>query len=415
MTVGHLPVHPRVLNRGCVRAVAVLGLGAVLIGQALVSTVDAAHAVSPSSSPSPTVSSPPAQPTPAGASNQVTWGVAPAENNLGKNRARFTYTVPAGAQILDAMTVVNRSTTSITVRTYASDAFTTSSGTMDLLPATEKPVDIGSWITVKQPTITLKPQQAAVVPFTLTVPANATPGDHTGGVVASLITNEERTSVNLERRLGSRIYLRVLGTLNPALDISGVRVGHHGTINPAAGGSATVTYTVTNSGNVRLRARQSIHVSGPQGILGHTTTLTDLPELLPGSSITRTATVHGVWPATHLTAVVRLRPFAGPDSPPTNAAAVTGSGTAWGWPYGQAIVLAIAIGAALAYRWLRQRRKAKVAVAIDAAVAQALQEANTVPTPASLKSSASSPGPSATAPSRPGADERPAEATNPSQ
>ncbi len=106
------------------------------------------------------------------------------------------------------MTVVSRSSTSITLRMYASDAFTVPSGTMDLLPATGKPVDIGSWITVKQPTVTLRPQQAVVMPFTLTVPANATPGDHTGGVVASLISDEERTGVDLDRRLGSRIYLR---------------------------------------------------------------------------------------------------------------------------------------------------------------------------------------------------------------
>jgi hypothetical protein len=300
--------------------------------------------------------------------------VAPANNNLGANRTRFTYTVPAGAQIFDAMTVVNRGATDITLRVYASDAFTTSSGVLDLLPANEKPVDIGSWVTVKQPTITVKPQQRVLVPFTLTVPTNATPGDHTGGLVTSLVTNDERVSINLDRRLGSRIYLRVLGPLNPALDIDRIAVTHNGTLNPAAGGSATVTYTVTNSGNVRLRARQSIRLAGPWGILGTTAVLDDLPELLPGNSRTRTVTIHGVWPATRLTATVRLRPYAGPDSPPTTVEDVTASGTTWGWPTGQAFLLVLVVAVAFAYRWLRRRRKAKVAAAIAAAVAAALQE-----------------------------------------
>jgi hypothetical protein len=55
----------------------------------------------------------------------------------------------AGTSITDALAVVNRSDTPFTPKVYASEAFTTSSGAIDLLPANKKPVDVGSWITVK--------------------------------------------------------------------------------------------------------------------------------------------------------------------------------------------------------------------------------------------------------------------------
>ena len=40
----------------------------------------------------------------------------------------------------------------------------------------------------------------------------------------------------------------------------------HGVANPFAPGSATVTYTVRNTGNVRLGGRESVTVAGPGGV-----------------------------------------------------------------------------------------------------------------------------------------------------
>ena len=118
----------------------------------------------------------------------MTWASAPADTSLGKGRSHYAYTLAPGTTLTDAMAVVNRSSTPITLSVYASDAFTTSNGNLDLLPANRKPTDVGAWTTVKTRQLTLAPQQSAIVPFTVTVPANATPGDHTGGVVTSLVT-----------------------------------------------------------------------------------------------------------------------------------------------------------------------------------------------------------------------------------
>jgi hypothetical protein len=299
-----------------------------------------------------------------GPSDAVTWGVAP----IGTGRAHFDGAAGPGDTVRDAISIVNRSTTPITLRVYASDAFTTATGGLDLLPAAQKPVDLGSWITLDQDSVTLTSQQTVVVPFTVRVPDDATPGDHTAGIVTSLVTANSGAAVQLDRRLGARYYLRVNGSLAPALAVSNVHVSYAASLNPASSGSATVTYTVANTGNVRLTARQSVRVSGPFGVLAHSRAIADLPELLPGNSLTRSVVVHGVWPATHLTAKVTLRPSA------TGVSAATSSARAstWGWPIGQLVILVVVLLLAGGYWWLRRRRARAVEAAIADAVSRAL-------------------------------------------
>lgn len=322
---------------------------------------------------------PASAPAPARQGDQVTWGAAPADTPLGKGRPHFTYDLAPGARITDAIAVVNRSDTTIRLRVYASDAFTTAAGGIDLLAAEKKPTDVGSWITMKTATITLASQKSAVVPFTLTVPANATPGDHSGGVVTSLVTKSAGKTVQLDRRLGSRLYLRVSGPLAPALTVGEVHATYHGTANPAAGGSADVSYTVTNTGNVRLKAHQRIRIKGLFGLLSQTATVADLPEILPGGSLTRTATVTGVWPAVRLDAQVILQPVASQDQPPISVAPTTAGRTVWAWPWGQLALLAAVAAAVYGYLRLRRRRRTKVRQAISDAVAKALQDTDAHP------------------------------------
>ncbi len=304
----------------------------------------------------------------------VSWGTRPADNDVGTGRSRFGYRAEPGGRLRDAIEVLNRSDRPLRLGVYASDAFTTEAGGLDLLAADEEPADVGSWITLKRGRVVVPPHSEVSVPFTLEVPVDATPGDHTGGIVTSLVTEADQ-GVGVERRIGTRIYVRVAGELAPALAVSGVRVDYDGTWKPWSPGTATVRYTVVNTGNVRLQARQSVRVAGPFGLFGSTSHPADLPELLPGSSRTLTATVPGVWPAGRLRAQIRLAPAASTldqagDIPRPPVA--VGAGTTWGVPVGQVGVLAVLVAAGLGVVRLRVRRRAAVAAAIDDAVAEAL-------------------------------------------
>src|SRR5690606_1106991 len=105
-------------------------------------------------------------------------------------------------------------------------------------------------------------------------------------------------TVKVDRRLGSRVYIRVPGNLSPAVSVSGVQVRYDGTLNPFGAGSAVISYLLTNTGNLRVTPTETVSVDALFGLL--TTAgagrAGPMPELLPGSSVTRTVTLDGVWP-----------------------------------------------------------------------------------------------------------------------
>ncbi len=122
---------------------------------------------------------------------------------------------------------------------------------------------------------------------------------------------------------------------------------------------ATVSYTIRNTGNATLSARQKASVSGPFGLWPvDADTIADSPPLLPGQTRDVSAPVHGVTPALRLTATVTLIPLltdaAGSTAP---LDATESSGHAWTVPW--LLLLAIvALGglAGLAFRSRRSRR-----------------------------------------------------------
>src|SRR5699024_7766773 len=75
----------------------------------------------------------------------------------------------------------------VTFALLASDGVVGESGAFDLLPSDVEPTDTGAWIDIEEE-VALAAGESAVVPFTITVPEDALPGDHPGGIVASLST-----------------------------------------------------------------------------------------------------------------------------------------------------------------------------------------------------------------------------------
>ncbi|GAA2367464.1 WxL protein peptidoglycan domain-containing protein [Dactylosporangium salmoneum] len=311
---------------------------------------------------------------PARLDDSVSWGVTPAVNTFGSGRAHFDYTLDAGASLSDAMVVANHSAKAITLRVYASDAFTTHNGGIDLLPTGAKSTDVGIWVKAESDSVTLQPGQSATVPFTLSVPTNATPGDHSGGLVTTLVDEAGANGVRVEHRLGSRVYVRVNGALHPALTVADIHADYSGTINPAGTGSVRVSYTVRNTGNVRLSAGQSVTVEGPFGLLSRDAAVANLPEILPGNALTNTVTVTGVWPATRMTAQIKLTPVASGGSKPVPTNPESGSASLWAPPWGQLIVLVVIAGLVVGVITLRRRQKRRMDAVVAAAVAKALKE-----------------------------------------
>lgn len=307
----------------------------------------------------------------------ITWGIVPSSATGPDGRSAFDYDLDPGESIEDYVGVSNFTDVTLELAVYANDAYNTAAGDFDLLPAAEAPVDVGAWVEFAEPTVTVPPRSRLDIPFRLTIPDNATPGDHVGGIVASLTrldTSPTDSRVAVDRRVGSRIYLRVSGDLAPAATISDVRVAYDHSLNPAGRGAATVDFTVTNTGNVRVGGAPTVEISGPFGLAGRTVTAEPFEELLPGNHLTFRTVVGGVAPLFRMSTTVRLSADAvGVDDPPdVPAATATTANTAMPWT--QLGVLIVLIAAVLLWRRLRRRRRREAAARLAAAREEGRQE-----------------------------------------
>lgn len=284
--------------------------------------------------------------------DELTWSVRPADNDQGTQRANYAYVVEPGTQIEDALVVTNASPQELTLAVYAADGYTTPSGHLDLQPGDVPPVDLGSWVTPEVDELVLAPGESREVPFTLTVPEDASPGDHPGGIVTSYVTGDGTGTVRLDRRLGSRIHVRVAGDMEVALTVTDVTVEQPVSLNPLSPEATTVRYTLTNTGNVRTLGHETVTVSGPAG-LGAVEARVIVDELMPGNSLSREVVLDGVWPLVRLTAQVDVAPeaVAGEVAP-----VVGSSGTGWSVPWVQLAILLVLLVVAV---WIGLRRASR--------------------------------------------------------
>ncbi|MFI2347043.1 WxL protein peptidoglycan domain-containing protein [Streptomyces sp. NPDC019443] len=295
-----------------------------------------------------------------GRQGRTTFGVQPSAAKKPDARPHFSYGATPGAAVNDHIAVYNYGKEPLTLRVYAGDAFTTADGGFDLFAANHRSTDVGSWVKLGKNLLSVPGRSHVIVPFTLTVPRNVTPGDHTGGIVASLSaagTDKKGSKVAVDQRVGARIYLRVAGELKPRLTVEGLHTTYQGTANPFGTGSATVTYTVRNTGNVRLAARQAVRVRDLFGSGAKVANPRDITELLPGAAVKITASATGVVPAMRDTTTVTVdpKPVRG-DIKHRVLPRVTRVENFWAVPWALLAVLLVAAGAPT-LRLVRRRRR----------------------------------------------------------
>jgi hypothetical protein len=316
--------------------------------------------------------------TPAGTPQQlqITWSILPATSTgPDKARQRFDYGVlKPGSTVTDHVEIVNDSKQSAAFSVYGTDgAGTTSKGALLLLPPQKKPTDIGSWVSfpggAAQLSTIISGGQGIVTQFTLKVPPNATPGDHTGAVVAQVAVpgkNRAGVAVTTNYRIAVPLLFRVPGALRASMQVQSVSTGFSDPLNPFGTGTATVSYTVANTGNVRQQATQTVTVTGPFGqkVVVHPP---QLATILPGDAIRVIAQVPGLFPAGPMTAQVDVKAGWPTDTialahaaPATTAKA---SLFAFPWTLLGLVLLLVAIGVGIWFylRWRARLRRAELA------------------------------------------------------
>mgnify|MGYP001249850023 CR=1 FL=1 len=307
------------------------------------------------------------------------WSVAPSNADGELGRSYFVHDVKPGQTIEDWAAVTNYGDEAMTFSVYGTDAFNTSDGSFALLPADEEPTLAGTWIELapEDRSIEVEAGETRVVPFRITVPEDAEPGDHAAGVIASVAqdaVNAQGQLVRVDRRIAARVYLRVDGPTRPSLQIDAVRTEYHAPAwwNPFATGELTVTYQVRNTGNLRMVASGGVGAEGPLGVALGEGTPVQVPEMLPGTVYEYSHTVSDVYPLFWLNGEVTLTPEAAPQAPRIpGLEPVTRSDSAVAVPWVPVLVVVLLAAVLL---WRRRLAKRRFAAAVAAAVAEARQE-----------------------------------------
>jgi hypothetical protein len=336
------------------------------------------------------------------AEGDVTWSVQPSTPAGPDGRTELTYQVAAGTTVTDWVAVSNYSAAPATFRVYAADGTTDyETGAFTLVGADQASTDLGAWTAVDSaasvcPAVEDPAAEAACVaglgievtvgagarvdlPLAITVPHDATPGDHAAGVVASYTssgTDAAGSAVQVAQRVGTRLHLRVDGPLTSALTVSGTVAGYSGATWPFGGTSAHVAFDLTNAGNTLVSAEPVVRLTGPFGIDLGTVALDPVTDLVPGGTAHVVAELPGVPPALLLSGAITATPAA-PEDPATPAGeVVSASVRAWAVPWAALGVLALVVGGVTATVLLRRRARRllgeDLAVYVDQVRAEAL-------------------------------------------
>jgi len=285
--------------------------------------------------------------------DRVAFGIQPANaQGTVDPRAFFQYELSPAAEVFDHVAVVNYSPSPLDLDVYPTDAGSDpTTGAFSPANRADPPRAVGRWLTVGDGPTTLTVPAATgdepgtvVLPVRITVPDDASPGDHTGAILVSLTTlgeNPDGQNVLLEQRVAVRVYLRITGNLVPRLTISDLRTSYRAGTLPWQAGSLQVRYRVGNAGNVRFGVQPIIGVSGPFGVAEQRRTSAPLVELAPGAVADLTETIDGIMPLGPLDATVRLEALASPGSTAPDLLPVTASAQQWAVPVATLVIVAI--------------------------------------------------------------------------
>jgi hypothetical protein len=227
---------------------------------------------------------------PAYAADNGSWSVYPAASQIAA-RPYFYLSADPGQTIDDKVVVTNKTGRPLTFRLYAADAYNTArDGGFAVRTVAEKQRGVGVWAKPAKSRVTVPAHGKVTVPFTLSVPEGAEPGDHPGALVAldeRIDKGDGAVALGVQRAVAARIYLRVGGPTVPAIAVEDVRVSHHQPLVPGLGDSgATISYTLRNTGNVTLNPKVELRATGLFGRTLLARELARIPgELLPGQRV----------------------------------------------------------------------------------------------------------------------------------
>jgi len=281
------------------------------------------------------------------------------EATQGVIRASLHYTILPGSSITDEIVLANPEPYEQTFRIWGADAYNTALGGALALRLDGYPMSqVGTWITLptKGADYGVSAGQEVILKFALTVPPNAIPGDHVGGIEALNITppqtNGSSNRVLVHEGIGVPIFIHVPGPRHPSAAVTFVGAASSVPWLAFATGSsqARVGYQIENTGNTILRGKVHVWVTNLFGQTVKTFPDSVLGNLLPSQQ------------ANFAEPLWKSLPIAGPQTihvtfSSAGAKPATGSATFWIVPWLLIILILLIVLGLVAWLWRRHRRK----------------------------------------------------------
>lgn len=175
----------------------------------------------------------------------------------------FVYDLAPGATIEDEVLVQNSGDGAGTVRLYAVDGTTGQTGGAVYLSGDDPRKDVGGWVQLGERELTLAPGERRTVRFTVSVPADAMPGQHLGGLVAEDTALKQSTGggalqVKIQTRSVVAVQVNVPGQVVEKLVVTGVTPG-------GVQGYQTLRLGLRNDGTQAVKPEGSLVVSDAGG------------------------------------------------------------------------------------------------------------------------------------------------------
>ncbi|GAA0433725.1 hypothetical protein Acor_07950 [Acrocarpospora corrugata] len=293
----------------------------------------------------------PAKPT-------LTWSVQPASQQGPDGRRWIELTLDPGQSVTEHLAVRNFSDGAAVFALKAADGYLTDKGRFNMLQSDQTSVDGGTWVKV-QNEITVGAKETKVVPFTITVPKDAAPGDHPAGIAATVTS--ARGTVAVESRVGFRVMMRATGTIKAAVAVNDLTASYEQSWNPFSSGTIRVKYTARNDGNIAVTGSGGVTVSGLAGLAGRDAK-TSVGQIFPGDSRVVETRIAGVWALGPLSTSVTVSPAVEGGVPAGTALERAAADvTVWTLPWPQ-LALAVLLGALLfSFRTITRRRRRRLA------------------------------------------------------
>ena len=302
------------------------------------------------------------------------FSAEPYSTNAAQQRSDYTYELLAGHQLLDQFVVKNPSTSAESFLVYGEDATNVpaTGGYAFQQRSQMHNTAVGLWLNIGTPHFTVPPGKEVVATFQLSIPANASPGDHVGGVVVEEVkTPADQTSpvgVNVVLRRVIPTYVRVVGKSFPQLTIEKLSVFHQSPAFPFLNRSkVAVRFNLVNTGNEIVDPRSvTVSITGQLSGTIHKfivrqtgaqqSRANPLPlQMLPGATLTLTEVWSGIPPFDPLSGHVSATAL----DPGTALSISTAASTPfWYFPWIVVLLFLLLVAAVIAVVVIRRRRKA---------------------------------------------------------